>query len=221
MAPNPHQPFWITTTLIAGMAFAGGCGGFSMQTMTSTDSEETAPIAGAGEQAENRDGASRAAFVAGSEEENTKLARDFKSLLRIGEVASLFEEGEVFAKVESICGTKVWDQCQIAYDSDANDLGWPEWSFKRRDEDRVYVFPEMLYEEVEPLWAAATIEFLSKKGADSALFIKMVEDKCGSPLNTGCEVRSKPNGHAFRLTKRDSGEVIEVMSTLHDWKADL
>lgn len=222
MAPtSPQQPFWITTTLIAGMAFAGGCGGFSMQTMTSSDAEETAPVAGAGERAPDRDDASRAAFVAGSEEANTKLARDFKSLLRIGEVAKLFDEGEVFGKVEAICGTKVWDQCQIAYDSNANDLGWPQWSFKRRDEDRVYVFPDMLYDEVEPLWAAATIEYLSKKGEHAALYIKMVQDKCGVPIDTGCEVRSKPNGHEFRLTKRDSGEVIEVMSTLNDWKADL
>ena len=47
--------------------------------------------------------------------------------------------------------------------------------------------------------------------------VKMTQEKCGSPFHTKCEVR-KRGSSGYRLTVRDSGEVIEVMDTLKEWK---
>ncbi len=128
---------------------------------------------------------SHAPFTPLSEEENTELARSFKAELRMGELAETFDKGVVFARVEQICGTKIWEKCQVGYEPETNELGWKPWSFKRRDSDEVHRFPEMFYIEAEPLWAQETIEFLGKKGAKAALFIGMVEEKCGTPLDAG------------------------------------
>lgn len=222
---NSKRFFQHALTLIGSAALAG-CAGLSLQSGTSAGGGPSGNVgqgstSGTGSSSE-ASAPSSALFDEVSEKDNKNLARDFKVILRTGKIAKLYEEGELFATVEAICGRKVWDQCQMLYSSERNTLGWPRWSFKRRGQSKVYQYPEMFYEETESQWSEQALHTLVTKGEDADLFIKMVSDKCGEPFDSHCEVRAFGESHGtYRLTVRDSGEVINLMSTLHEWKEDM
>jgi len=212
-----------------------GCAGFSMQTSTGNGTKGVSPGSGnSGSQSSASSDSnslsstlsppapSAAMFDEVSEEDNKQMAREFKVELRVGEIGRLFEGGELFSKVEEICGTKVWDQCQILNPSERNDLGWRRWSFKRKDQNQVYVYPEMFYGLVESRWAEKALHKLAVQGDDADIYIKMVTDKCGEPFTEDCQVRAQGSSQGtFSLTVKNSGEVIELMSTLREWKEDM
>ncbi len=221
MTTNKKRTLW-TPALAIALGVSAACGGVSLQTLTSSESPD-----GSGSTEPSRTSSESSARTAVppefneiSEEENKKRARSFKATLRQGSIAKLFPDGEVFARVESICGTKIWDQCLVTYESEGDDLRWQPWSFKRTDSDEIHTYPYMFFEMTEPRWAEATIERLNKSEAPE-LFIGMVQDKCGDPLDSRCEVRGYQDSDNFRPTVRDTGEVIEVMQTLRDWQEDL
>lgn len=222
---NRSNQFYRQTLPLFAFAVLAGCAGFSLN--SSTAAGGPSGNSGSGSTHETRSSSetsapSAALFDEVSEEDNKQLAREFKVILRTGKIAKLYADGELFTRVEAICGKKVWDQCQMLYSSERNALGWPRWSFKRRGQSKVYQYPEMFYEETESQWSEQALHTLSTKGEDADLFIKMVSDKCGEPFDSDCEVRAIGESHGtYRLTVRDSGEVIKLMSTLHEWKEDM
>ena len=224
---NKSTRFFQQTLTLIGCAVLAGCAGFSLQSGASAGggpqgNYSPASTSGLGTSSEASTAPSAALFDEISDEENKKLARDFKVVLRMGKIAKLYDEGELFSTIESLCGKKVWDQCQVLYSSERNALDWSRWSFKRRDQSKVYQYPEMFYEQTESKWAEQALHKLSIKGDDSELFIKMVSDKCGEPFDSGCKVRAiGASDGTYRLTVRDTGEVIEMMETLHEWKEDM
>lgn len=149
-----------------------------------------------------------------------KNARDLRSELRLGKIGKLFAEDELVAQVTAICGATIWEGCEVGYTSERDPLGWTVYAFRRKGDARIYRYPDMFFDKAEPRWSELAVEHILMSGDHAKLLVQMTQNKCGMPFSTGCRVRAKA-GDGFVLTRRDDGEVIDVMRTLREWRADL
>lgn len=159
-------------------------------------------------------------FAGLTEEKSTESARELKDELRTGFLARIFPEGELLAEVTAICGTKIWDVCQVATSPRPNELGWTEWTFKRKDGDQLHRYPDMFYAKAEPRWSTLAVEYILRHGDVGPVLVKMTQDKCGASFTDRCRVVGR-HGAGFVLTVKSTGEVIDIMKTLDVWKEDL
>jgi hypothetical protein len=211
------------TTACGGLSLGGASGGSKPGGGTApsggTTPEVPQPTASPASEAE-ADRPDAIVFVGLTEEQSTENARKLKDELRTGFLARIFPEGELLAEVTAICGTKIWDVCQVARSRLPNALGWTEWTFKRKDSDQLHRYPDMFYAKAESRSAKRAVEYILRHGDAGPVLVKMTQDKCGVTFTDRCRVVMR-HGSGFVLTVKSTGEVIEVMKTLDTWKADL
>lgn len=234
---HPNRPrtssLWLLLATTC-LSLTGGCGGLSLggglgarSPANTPHSRQSAsePATSPQRAASSADAATdETAFVGLTEEANQENARRFKAELRTGRLAGVFEEGALLAEVTTACGIKVWEECLVAHKprgKGQNQLDWDEYTFKRRDTGRGDRYPEMFFARAEPTWATLVAKLIieGRREAGPAL-LKMTQDKCGEPLDTQCDVRQLGGG-SYVLTVRATGEVIDVVWTLDQWKRDL
>ena len=174
---------------------------------------------------------SRTALKAASQDDNKKYARLLKEQLR-GENADWnYNKGEeAFARVEKLCGTKIWDRCAVVELSEANEYGDKPIVVQIRNtegspEGTVFQFPEMLLDISVPAWTDTLHEYFSKNAHGPEL-LAMLHEKCGSPVTTKCQLRGMSHQVAIlKLTvKVDdalTADVILIPQTINDWARDL
>lgn len=209
------------TTLLPALTLTA-CAGLSLGSAPSASSapRTTAPAAAPTSNTPPRPDASAdsLAFVGLTPENNAENARKLKEELRGGLMTRVLDAKVLLDSVVAICGVTVWDTCDVA-PSRTNELGWPEWSFKRKGAETVHRFPDMFYDLAEPLWSKNAVAYILQSDRGDAL-VKLVQAKCGSSFTERCQVRQR-HGAGYVLTVKSSGEVIHVMDTLTQWRRDL
>jgi hypothetical protein len=221
-APNPTISLVFATTFLSLAACSSlslGGGRTAPRDEQGAAASPSVPSA-AGAPAVDKDAIDERVFVGLTEEDSQEAARTFKDELRRGELAELVPQDELLAAVTATCGVKIWDQCLVAR-RPPNKLGWAEWTFKRKNDARVYRYPDMFHDKFQVTWAAMATKYILSNDRDAGpRLVEMTEAKCGRPLDSRCRVRQR-YGAGFVLTVKATGETIDVMATLEVWKRDL
>ena len=214
-----------------------GCGGFSFNSQSSSSSsnsgsetsgDDGSDRSSSSSQSSAPDGASGsdsealAHFAELKEEDNKNNAREFKDKLR--EMwPRYFGDADLFALVESDCGVKIWDVCEVINPQGNNDLGYPRWAYRKKGDDTIKWFPDIAYHIGKEIWTDEAIAHVRKEEAEKAEeLLDMVKKTCGDPINTNCTVmRSYTMGEGYYATHNETGEVIKMMGTLREWLVDM
>jgi hypothetical protein len=227
-APNPSISLVFATSLasLAACSSSLSLGGARERRPAPTSASEQAspaPVdadAPVDEDAPDEASIDARVFAGLSEEASQEAARTFKDELRRGRMSELVPKGDLLEAVTATCGAKIWDQCLVARQP-PNKLAWSQWTFKRKDDPRVYRYPDLFYGKVEARWAAQVAGYIITNGGDAGpTLVEMTEGKCGKPVDTRCRVRQR-YGAGFVLTVKATGETVDVMATLDVWKRDL